>query len=74
MKKACLDMWRHALSLCDGNCELADKRKLYSDKIQSVEGEPIPTPSSQEINARDYNTLVKKQESETVGLRVRDYD
>ena len=74
MKKACLDMRRHALSLCDGNCELADKRKLYSDKIQSVEGEPIPTPSSQEINARDYNTLVKKQESETVGLRVRDYD
>lgn len=74
VKKACLDMWRHALSLCDGNCELADKRKLYSDKVQSVEGEPIPAPSSQEIDARDYNTLVKKQESETVGLRVRDYD
>ena len=74
MKKACLDMWRHALSLCDGNCELADKRKLYNDKIQSAEGDPIPAPSSQEIDVKDYNTLVKKQESETVGLRVRGYD
>ena len=74
MKKACLDMWRHALSLCNGNCELVDKGNLYSDKIQSAEREQIPIPSSQEIDAKDYNILVKKQESETVVRFARGYN